>query len=131
MGNINLTSKMIKQILFCCLISLLLAGDCPGKKNEHKLVTTKPDQVDSVPHGKKFIIRHDDDPLMHLHVAVLNGTAYEMGFAMGKMFKEAIHLFMEALEVFFIDGAFAWEHDIAKWMEDWEGLSNKEKVEMG
>lgn len=102
-------------LIFVAIFSVASSYDCPGKANEHKLVESKPKLQKSVPNGKRYIIHDGIEPLMHLHVAVLNGTAYEMGYAMGKMFKEEIHSFMEDMEVFFIDGSFAWVQDIAAW----------------
>lgn len=123
-----------KLVLLVCFFSIAfsLYEDCPGEINEKKVINTKAEQLMSVKHGKKFVLRDPANPeFMHIKVAVLEGSAYEMGYAMGQMFKKEIKDVIDGLVAFIKAGDIYWEHVIPSWMEHIKGLDYIEKVWLG
>ena len=51
------------------------------------LIDKNPELVGEVKNGRKFLIEDSD---YHLHVVVVKGTSYEMGFAYGKLMSDEI-----------------------------------------
>ncbi|ELR17473.1 Nacylsphingosine amidohydrolase, putative [Acanthamoeba castellanii str. Neff] len=61
------------------------AAGCSGKPNLSPIYDDAPQFVKSVPNGKLYIQRNVTPPVYIVH---LYGTAYEMGYAQGQLFKD-------------------------------------------
>jgi len=125
----------IKILIAITIISLALAqnySDCKGKLNQHPLISTSNAKlISSVAHGKRYKVTDPKNPLIHVHIAVLSGTAYEMGYAMGTLFKSEVKTFVKEALAFIYGTDFSWVQVLPKWLKDIPGLSNKAKMDYG
>lgn len=60
---------------------------CQGEPNMNPPINAEPQLLQSVPHGKKYIIPYLNTSI---HLGVFNGTPYQIGYANGELFKDEI-----------------------------------------
>ena len=127
-----MNSKILIVLSLLCLTLAQNYPNCTGKVNHHALISTdKPKLVASVANGKRYLITDSTNPLIHVHVAVLSGTAYEMGYAMGTLFKDEVHQFITRAIDFIYGTDFSWVNVLPKWLKNIPGYTNKMKMDFG
>jgi isopenicillin-N N-acyltransferase like protein len=85
-------------ILVVCVLGVVCKSPpkCEGMYNAHEINMNEPVEVRRVPHGIRMHIEGSDIPLVHVE-----GTPYQMGYAMGQLLKEeATNLVDEVLNYF-------------------------------
>jgi len=71
------------------ILALYFYPGCSGKENIQPIIDQPMQLVDSVDHGKKYVIQSSINNT-HLTIIALKGSAYDMGVAYGKLMKADI-----------------------------------------
>lgn len=122
--------KIFLIFALCAGFYSQLVPGCQQGPNLQPVINATPQFINSTKHGKRYYIEDPSDDQIYAHIAILEGTSYEMGYAMGELFytemNEAITVFQEFifnLGTVFI-GVFP------PFMQEWE-LSSDGILEMG
>jgi len=123
---------MKTYIIFSVILALAIAGPypgCPGTPNNASAIKADPILLKSITNGKKYIIVDPKDPTALVYIGVVSGSAYEMGKALGTLFKEEIKVAVGVLEAFLKFGNFSLDA-LPMWMEKMQ-MPNSKIVEIG
>jgi hypothetical protein len=102
---------------------------CPGTPNNNSAVNAKPVLLKSVTNGKKYIINDAKNPSVLVYLGVVSGTAYQMGYAMGTLFKDEIKASVGLLNFFMKNGKFSLTA-LPEWMQ-MMNMTNNQIVDTG
>lgn len=79
---------MIKHILSAFLLASIAFAACDVNPNSMPLIDQEPQLIAKVENGEKYLISDDTLPRNFLYLARVKGTSYQMGKAIGQLFKE-------------------------------------------
>lgn len=103
---------------------------CTGTVNNQPVFNIQPTLINSTAHGKRFFVQDPNNSQIFAHIAVLEGSAYEMGYAMGTLFHNEINESMTAFTDFLFGIGQLLVQAFPAWMLGWE-LSDESIMQMG
>jgi isopenicillin-N N-acyltransferase-like protein len=125
------------KILYVCLflgLSAIALGQnytgCSGTENLNTVVNVAPTLLTSTTNGKKYIIQDPNVSDYYSFLAVVTGTPYEMGYALGTVMQEEVQGFVTMTIDFIYSLGGYWVGVTPQWMQEWE-LSSDSIIQMG
>lgn len=101
-----------------------------GEVNQQPLLNVQPTFLNSTTNGKKYIFQDPNATDIYAYLAVLEGTAYEMGYAMGTLFQKEILYTVQTAPTFYNDPDYDWVASVPKWMLELD-LSSDSILQIG
>lgn len=125
--------KILIASLVLALFAVTLGQNytgCTGTINNQSVVYAEPTLLNSTTNGKKFIIQDPNSQDIYSYLAVVGGTPYEMGYALGSLFYTEVNEFVTMTLDFIYNLGGYWVGVTPQWMQEWE-LSSDSIIQMG
>jgi len=103
---------------------------CNGKPDNKSTLYQNPVLQKTVSHGKRYYIQDPKDSSTYLHIAVLSGTAYQMGYAFGQLFKSELQDSIQLITQYINATAQAYYQFLPSWIQH-QGNSYAESIWIG
>jgi len=124
----------IRLSIFASLMLVISAQSfkgCSDGPNQLPLIQQDPVFVAKTSHGSRYLIQDKDNATNFIHIALLDGSAYEMGYAYGSLFKEELNWSVNNFSDYIISAQDKWIKALPAWLKDQQNMTTEEKIFYG